>query len=298
MKPVCDRERCPATSRDSSTELLMKRERDQEQRPATFRNSSDELLVKPARDHELRLYGHRGASSRLPENTLPAFAAALEDGANALEFDIRRTADGHFVVAHDPDGIRMAGVAEEIRNISLDQVKRWNVGAGAGFDDPNHYLVPTLEETMQAFPGIPMSIDLKPDDPGMVSPLLEVVTRHHAEDRVTLASFSSRVVREIRRLGYRGRTTLSKLEVALVRFLPAAMARRYVSGNAAHIPVQHGLVRLDGARFIARCRALGLRVEYWVVDDPREARRLLDAGATGIMTDDPAAVAPAFRDRA
>lgn len=272
----------------------MKPVRDHVQCPATSRNSSHELLVRPLRDHELRLYGHRGASARLPENTLPAFAAALEDGANALELDIHRTADGHFVVAHDPDGLRMAGVAEDIRNIGLDQVKRWNVAAGTGRNDPNHYLVPTLEETMKAFPGVPMSIDLKPDDPGMVPPLLEVVARHDAEDRVTLASFSSRVVQEIRRLGYRGRTTLSKFEVALVRFLPASMARRYVSGDAAHIPVQHGMVRLDGSRFIARCRALGLRVDYWVVDDPQEARRLLDAGATGIMSSDPARIAPVF----
>ena len=52
---------------------------------------------------DLRLYGHRGASALLPENTLPAFERALADGANALELDVHPTADGHFVVAHDPD---------------------------------------------------------------------------------------------------------------------------------------------------------------------------------------------------
>lgn len=248
------------------------------------------------REHELRLYGHRGASARLPENTLAAFERALADGANALELDIHRTADGHFVVAHDPDGRRLAGVDEHVHTVGLDRVKSWNVAATAGA--PSERLtVPTLEEVLQAFPEVPMSIDLKPDDPSAVPPLLEVVARHGADDWVTLASFSTRVVRRMRGLGYPGRTTLSKLEVALVRFLPAAVARRYVAGNAAHIPVKHGMVRLDGPPFIARCRTLGLRVEYWVVDDPREARRLLDAGATGIMSDDPALIAPVFRER-
>jgi len=139
-----------------------------------------------------------------------------------------------------------------------------------------------------------MSIDLKPDEPDAVAPLLEVVARHGAEDRVTLASFSNRVVHRIRRLGYPGRTTLSKTEVALLRFLPAPLSRKFVSGNSAHIPVKHGAIRLDGHRFIARCRSLGLRVDYWVVDDPKEARRLLDLGATGIMSDDPALIAPVF----
>lgn len=250
-----------------------------------------------SRRHQLRLYGHRGAPAHLPENTLPAFERALADGANALEIDVHATADGHFVVAHDADGRRMAGVPEHIRSITLDQVKRWNVAAGSGRGDLGHHTVPSLAETLQAFPGIPMSIDLKPDDPGAVPALLEVVARHGAEDRVTLASFSARVVRRIRALGYPGQTTLSKFEVGLVRFLPKALARRNISGDAAHIPVVHSRIRLDGRRFIARCRALGLRVEYWVVDDPEEARRLLDLGATGIMSDDPGLILPVFDER-
>ena len=248
------------------------------------------------REYRLRLYGHRGAPAHLPENTLAAFEKALADGANALELDVHPTADGHFVVAHDADGQRMAGVSERINESLLDQVRKWNVAAGAG-SNLGHHSIPTLSETLDAFPDVPMSIDLKPDDPGAVAPLLDVVTRHGAEDRVTLASFSTRVVKEIRRLGYPGRTTLSKSEVALLRFLPGAIARRFVAGNAAHIPVTHSGIRLDGRAFITRCRSLGLRVEYWVVDDPNEARRLLDLGATGIMSDDPALIAPVFAGR-
>jgi glycerophosphoryl diester phosphodiesterase len=233
----------------------------------------------------------------LPENTLPAFERALADGANSLEIDVHPTADGHFVVAHDPDGQRMAGVAEHIGGSTLDQVKRWNVATGVGRTDLDHHTVPTLSETLEAFPDVPLSIDLKPDEPDAVPPLLEVVARHSAEDRVTLASFSTRVVQRMRVLGYPGRTTLSKLEVGLLRFLPLAIARRFVAGDSAHIPVEHSGIRLDAPRFIARCRALGLRVDYWVVDDPEEARRLLDRGATGIMSDDPALIAPVFKDR-
>jgi glycerophosphoryl diester phosphodiesterase len=56
-------------------------------------------------------------------------------------------------------------------------------------------------------------------------------------------------------------------------------------------------LRLDGRWFIHRCRAMGLRVDYWVVNDPDEARELLDRGATGIITDDPARLAGVFRGR-
>lgn len=242
--------------------------------------------------HELRLYGHRGASSRLPENTLPAFAAALDDGADSLELDIHRTADGHFVVAHDPDGARMARVDRKIREINLRDIREWNAASGFPGSELARIPIPTLSEVLTAFPGVPMCVDLKPADPDAVPSLLEEVARHGAENHVTLASFNMRVVKRIRRLGYRGRTALSRLEVAFLRFLPEVLAKRFVAGDAVHVPVAHGAIRLDDDAFICRCRRLGLRLDYWVVNDPNEARRLLDSGATGIMTDDPALIAP------
>jgi glycerophosphoryl diester phosphodiesterase len=243
--------------------------------------------------NELRLYGHRGASACEPENTLPAFERALADGANALELDIHRTADGHFVVAHDPDGRRTAGTPDLIRNLTLAEVKRWRLqhrlGAGC---------VPTLEEVLQTFPGIPTSIDLKPDAPHMVVDLLDLLDRCNATATATLASFSTRVVNRIRALGYPGPTALTRPEVALLRFLPTRLTRRHIRGLAAHVPLRSGPVRLDVRSFLARCHHLGLRADFWVVNDPQRAQQLLEAGATGIMTDDPASLAPVFRQRA
>jgi glycerophosphoryl diester phosphodiesterase len=250
----------------------------------------------PAPRPELRLYGHRGASAHEPENTLPAFERALADGANALELDVHLTSDRHFVIAHDPDGRRLAGEPDHIRRVALERVRRWRLRPTTG-DPSRPYHVPTLGEVLESFPEVPMSIDLKPDDPHAVPDLLELLARHGAEERVILASFSTRVVRRIRGLGYPGWTALTRPEVAALRFLPAPLARRLVAGHAAQVPVRSGPVRLDGRPFVARCRRLGLRVDYWVVNDPAQAGALLDAGATGVMSDDPAAIAPVFRER-
>lgn len=235
----------------------------------------------------LRLYAHRGASARAPENTLSAFAIALSDGANALELDVHRTADGHFVVAHDPDGARTAGCDERIAEIGLAEIRRWRAGG-----EP----IPTLPEFLDAFPDTPVSIDLKPNDPTAVAPLLEVLSAHGGEARVTVASFHDRLLLQARRLGWQGRTALTRGEVAALRFAPLALARRVIRGHAAQIPVQSGPVRLDRRGFLQRCRILGIRADYWVVNDPGEARKLLSAGATGLMSDDPALLAPVFRE--
>jgi glycerophosphoryl diester phosphodiesterase len=58
--------------------------------------------------------------------------------------------------------------------------------------------------------------------------------------------------------------------------------------------VRAGPIELGRRRFIDTCHALGIRVDYWVINDPIEAEVLVDRGADGIMTDDPAGIAPAF----
>jgi glycerophosphoryl diester phosphodiesterase len=239
---------------------------------------------------EPRLFGHRGAPAHHPENTASSFERALADGATALETDIHCTVDGHFVTVHDPDGARVAGDPRRVADLSLAEVRGWTLGAGER--------VPTLAEVLERFPEVPFSVDLKPDRPDLVARLVDRVRRSGAEERVTLASFHDRVLRRVHRNGWRGPVALSRLEVAAVRLLPTAMARRLVKGTAAHVPRRVAGVPLDGVRFIGRCRRLGLRLEYWTINDPVEARDLLRRGATGIMTDDPATIAPVFREGA
>jgi len=55
-----------------------------------------------------------------------------------------------------------------------------------------------------------------------------------------------------------------------------------------------GRLRFDRATFIAKCHSIGLRVDFWTVDDRGEASRLLELGADGIITNDPAAMRPLF----
>lgn len=252
------------------------------------------MTVPADAPHELRLYAHRGASARLPENTLAAFQRGLDDGANALELDIHRTADGHFVVAHDPDGRRTAGEAGRIRDRNLAAIRRWRLAGTVPGPDTG---VPTLEEVLDAFPGVPMSIDLKPNDTALVAPLLELLAAHDGERRVTLASFNDRLLPRVRRTGWRGRTALTRPEVAVLRLLPFAVARHLIHGQAAQVPRRTTGLRLDSRGFITACRRLGLRLDYWVVNNAAETASLLRAGATGVMSDDPATVAPAYRAR-
>lgn len=243
-------------------------------------------------EHELRLFGHRGASARLPENTMESFRQAMDDGATALELDVHLSRDGHVVVAHDSHGQRMASCNDSVCDCSLEELSNWDVGATFVATGDRISRMPTLVEVLDRFSGIPISVDLKPKDPRIAESVLKTVRSFNAEHLVTVGSFHGSIVHRLRDLGYGGPTALTRAEVVISRLLPQALGRSRIRGQAAMIPRRSGPIRLDAESFIHRVRSFGLRADYWVVNDPDDARRLFGCGATGIVTDDPAAIAP------
>lgn len=248
------------------------------------------------------VHAHRGAPAERPENTLVSFERALELGADGVETDLHRTADGRLVLSHDPVLTRACGVPLVIATSSFDDVRSCDAGWGFVAPDGSRPFanrgirVPTLDELLDAFPDVPINVDLKQRAPSMVDEVLALLRRRGDEGRVLLASFHPGTLRAVRASGYPGRTCLSFDEVLRVRGTPLALLRvAPPGGNAAQIPVAFKGLRLDAPVFLARCHALSIRVDYWTVDDPAEATRLVALGADGIMTDDPAAVVPAVR---
>ena len=245
-----------------------------------------------------RLYAHRGASAERPENTMPAFERAVEAGADALEMDTHLTRDGVLVVAHDDTALRTTGVPRPWGELDIEDVERLDAGWGFIAKDGSRPFaghgirVPRFEDVLAAFPDVQFNVDLKAS---AALPMLELLRRMHAVERVTLASFQLRTLVEVRRHGYEGETALSQTEVASLLSMPAVLWRQLpLTGNAAQVPTRQGPIRFDRASFVAKCHSLGLRVDFWVVDDRAEAARLLELGADGIMTNDPAALRPLF----
>jgi glycerophosphoryl diester phosphodiesterase len=245
------------------------------------------------------LFAHRGASSELPENTLPAFERALEVGATAIETDAHLTRDGHVVLAHDDPVTRTAGLPRRISEATLEETAGWDVGAVMRGSRPEisrrGFTIPTLAEVLAALPGVPFNVDIKRHDAWAARAVVDVVRRYRAQDRVRLASFDAATLRAVRAQGYEGETGLGASEVArLVLLGGAALRVAPLRGNAAQIPTRMHLLQLDTPAFLAKAHALGLAVHYWTIDDPIDAERLLLAGADGIMTNDPRRIAPVF----
>jgi glycerophosphoryl diester phosphodiesterase len=249
--------------------------------------------------HPKRLYAHRGASAERPENTMAAFERAVELGVDALEMDVHATRDGRLVVAHDDTASRMCGARLAWTDLDLADAQALDAGWGFVAADGSRPFagrgihVPTFDEVLESFPTMRLNVDLK--GARAVDLALELLRRFHAEDRVLLATFQTSTAVAVRRHGYAGDTGLSQGEMVTLLGLPALAWRQLpFTGNAAQVPVSHGPIRFDRPTFIAKCHSLGLRVDFWTIDDPAEAARLLGLGADGIMTNDPATIRPIF----
>ena len=251
-------------------------------------------------EHEKWLYAHRGASLIYPENTLEAFQRALEDGANVLEMDLHISRDGELMVAHDEDGRRMAGVNARIARSTLQEIKSWNVGRG--FKDVNgespfqerFFQIPTLDEVLGAFPGVMLNIDIKTTSPSRVAQVVEKIESYNAVPHVVLISFHNRVIQKVREI-YGGPTGINYGEMHRL-LLPEFLNLRPPASNVIQVPRRYGLMRFDTDTFIKSRQNSGYRVDFWTVDEPAVALELLRKGADGVMSNNPAIIAPVIRE--
>ena len=93
----------------------------------------------------IEVAAHRGNVALCPENTMPAFASAYDIGADMIELDLHMTKDGEIVLIHDGDLARTADVAGAVRELTLDEIRRADVGIKKG-EEFRGTRVPTLRE--------------------------------------------------------------------------------------------------------------------------------------------------------
>ena len=218
---------------------------------------------------------HRGASGHLPENTLPAFALAVEQRADMIETDLHRTRDGTVVITHDEDLAGLGGRGE-IAEATLAEVRGLDAGGGE--------CVPTLDEILDGFGArIAFNLELKRGTAGAYEGL-EATTLAAVRGRGLLAgtlfsAFYDPVLAQLRALEPAARIGL----LVSRRFPHDAVARARALGAEA----LHPEAPLVDAEWVEEAHAAGLAVYAFTVDDPAEMRRLLALGVDGLFTNYP-----------
>ena len=252
--------------------------------------------------------GHRGASGELPENTLPAFERAVEQGAAILESDVHVTRDGALVLIHDDVLERTTDghgpVAErtlaELR--ALDAGHRFAPSGDRGFPFRGRgFRIPTLEEAFERFPDLRFNLELKEHRVDLIEAAVAVVRRFGREDTVLLAAAEDPLMADLRahlaRTGVRPAVGASAGDVL-------AFVRSALDGTPAppgpmalQVPADFGGRPLVTARFVEHAHVHGLVVHVWTVNERAEMHRLLDLGVDGLMSDFPGRLAEVVAQR-
>jgi glycerophosphoryl diester phosphodiesterase len=227
-------------------------------------------------------FAHRGGAAEVGgENTLAAFGRAVALGYRYLETDGRVTSDGVLLAFHDDVLDRVTDRSGRIDGLRWSEVSRARVRDGGG-----DHRVPLLDEVLGAWPDVRVNIDPKHD--ASVAPLVEVLRRAQAFDRVCVAAFSDRRLARFRRLtGGQVCTGMGPAEIARLRIASLGGVAGPLGGACVQVPVRQGPIPIVDRRFVVAAHRRGLPVHVWTIDDADEMEQLLELGVDGIMTDRP-----------
>jgi len=206
---------------------------------------------------------HRGDWSDAPENTVAALQASERAGADMIELDVRRTADGHVAVVHDPTLERVWGSGLAVAGATLAELCAVRAG---------EHRVATLEEALGCV-DLPVMVDFTLAD--VVEPALAVICGVDALDRVLFSGENVDGHRRVRALAPLARIALTWT----ARDLPPISLLEELGIEYFNPPWE-----LLDAQVVEMMHDRGYKVSTWTVDDPPEMRRVVDCGADAVVT--------------
>ena len=270
-------------------------------------------------DRRVIAYAHQGGSFEGPSSTLLAIGRALERGATAVELDVHATKDRHVVVCHDETVDRTTNHHGAISDLTLAELRDmdnaywWIEGdtVSLGRDDAEYVLrgrapddrrlgVVTLEEVVEAFPGVLLNLDIKRGAP-VVEPyeglLADELRRLERTDSVIVASFLDAALQGFRALAPEVATSAATDEATTFYFSMMEGSPVVPPACAFQVPATVGDLRVVDERFVTTAHDAGVAVHVWTINDAEEMARLVDAGVDGIVSDTPTPLAALLDSR-
>jgi glycerophosphoryl diester phosphodiesterase len=236
---------------------------------------------------------HRGGSEEAPENTVEAFGAAIALGLRNLETDAQVTRDGVVVAFHNPRLDDTTDRTGTIAEHSIAEIETADAGYCFSTDGGQSFpfrgrgvRIPRFEELLLRWPTAYILVEPKVDP--CVEPLVAVIDKLDAWERVVFESFSDRRLARVRALS-RGRACTSMgTRANVVAHIAALWGRMPRQGaDFVEVPVRRGPLPGVTAGFLRAAHRVGLPVHVWTVNKESTMRELLELGVDGIISDRP-----------
>lgn len=226
---------------------------------------------------QTRITAHRGSSSGAPENTMAALEKAVEEMADRAEIDVQETADGGIVLCHDTSLKRVAGVNKKVSDLTLEQIKKLDVGSWFSSEYQGEQ-IPTLEEVMEYAKGkIDLNIEIKNlgNSSGLPEKVIELVEKHEMQEQCVITSTNRFYLKRVKAVNPEIRTGY---------IISAAYGNFYSDEFIDLISIRSSFVT---ERMIESAHEAGKAVHAWTVNGKVEMERLKQLGVDDMITDRP-----------
>ncbi|KIL41429.1 hypothetical protein SD70_07240 [Gordoniibacillus kamchatkensis] len=240
------------------------------------------------KDSRALIIGHRGAPREAPENTLSSFRLALKRGCEGVELDVHLSLDGKILVCHDASIARTTNGTGMIRNMSAEEVRRYD--AGSWFSKKyKGEKVPLLDEVFQLVPDrMLIMIEVKHSYGGeMERQLIECLWRFNRFDHVVISSYDHSCLRRLK-----GMEPKVKVGLLSANFLDYMQDIEKLGIPVYSLHPFHLLLTKEDVQEV--CSA-GIKVFPYTVDSVAELKKLIRYGVSGVITNDPDKLQPYFR---
>jgi len=213
-----------------------------------------------------------GASAYAPENTLKSIRKALEMDVNTIEVDVQASKDGHLIVFHDLTLRRIAKMDIFVKDLTLNELKKINVG--------ENERIPTLDEVFQCILGKDVGLIIELKVPNITKKVYEVIKKYEYVENVIVDSFFHREVYKIKNLHKKLKTgiDLSCMPIDAVSLAQKARAD-YILMNYENL--------LFYTNFPEYSHKNEIGVIAWTVNEIILLRKIIKMGVDGVITDDP-----------
>lgn len=229
-----------------------------------------------------KIFAHRGASAYAPENTLEAFALAMEMGADGIELDVQLTKDGELVVIHDETIDRVSDHTGAVKDYTLEELKTFSFdNHKQGYSKTK---IPTLREVLELVkPGnMQVNIELKTGIiwyPQIEEKTVELVKEMGMQERVIYSSFNHYSIQKVLLLDECAETAYLIEDI----MLDVEEYAKNTGVQGIHPAVYH----LKMADFMESYQESGLKVRVWTVNNETDMREFAEHNLEAIITNYP-----------
>jgi glycerophosphoryl diester phosphodiesterase len=239
-----------------------------------------------AKNRKPWIIAHRGYRANYPENTLIAFAAALNVGVDMIELDVMLTKDRKMVVIHDADLDRTTNGRGPVASHTLEALRQ--LDAGSWFDARfGRARLPTLEEVFEAVnERVALNIEIKrsayePHNPpdAVERQVVELVREKGRMESVLVSSFEWRALESIVKMGEGPAIALLSRYPDEDNHLETCMNLGAFSWHPSYLAVKR--------EHVGEMHDAGILVFPYNADTPEDIERMLDMGVDGVITSDP-----------